>query len=166
MSTRQCIFILGLIVFLGMGFGLTGCGGDGQDESAESVSSDSVAKGQKKAFVGGISTETNLFCPFPTDLDDFNKTKEGLPQFTKNAKEAGWDLAYGLIAKARPAGITTRSAYEILKAEMLSDLKAAMPVDMVVLILHGAMVAQGYDDCEGDLLQACRDIVGPVFRFN
>ena len=32
---------------------------------------------------------------------------------------------------------------------------------MVVLGLHGAMVADGYDDCEGDLLARVRAIVGP-----
>ena len=31
----------------------------------------------------------------------------------------------------------------------------------VILGLHGAMVAQGYDDCEGDLLERVRAIVGP-----
>src|SRR6185312_8472101 len=35
------------------------------------------------------------------------------------------------------------------------------PVDGVVLGLHGAMVAQGYDDPEGDLLSRVREIVGP-----
>ena len=42
-----------------------------------------------------------------------------------------------------------------------ASLKAALPVDGVVLGLHGAMVAQGYDDCEGDLLERVRAIVGP-----
>lgn len=154
------LFIIGLIVILSMCFGLIGCVENGQEGSAESGRTDSSAKGQKKAFVAGISTETNLFCPFPTDLNDFEKTKDGFPQFTQNAKEHGWDVTYGLIANAMPAGITTRSAYETMKKELLSDLESAMPVDMVVLILHGAMVAQGYDDCEGDLLQSCRDIVG------
>ena len=32
---------------------------------------------------------------------------------------------------------------------------------MVLLGLHGAMVADGYDDCEGDLLQRVRAMVGP-----
>jgi microcystin degradation protein MlrC len=36
-----------------------------------------------------------------------------------------------------------------------------MPVDAVLMGLHGAMVADGYDDCEGDLLQRIRKIVGP-----
>lgn len=35
-----------------------------------------------------------------------------------------------------------------------------MPVDIVLLGLHGAMVADGYDDCEGDLLARTRELVG------
>jgi microcystin degradation protein MlrC len=33
-----------------------------------------------------------------------------------------------------------------------------MPVDGVVLGLHGAMVAHGYDDVEGDLLSKVRHV--------
>ena len=36
-----------------------------------------------------------------------------------------------------------------------------MPVDIALFGLHGAMVADGYEDCEGDLLARARDIVGP-----
>ncbi|MBZ0237271.1 MAG: M81 family metallopeptidase, partial [Deltaproteobacteria bacterium] len=36
-----------------------------------------------------------------------------------------------------------------------------MPVDVVLLFMHGAMVADGYDDCEGDTLARVRAIVGP-----
>jgi microcystin degradation protein MlrC len=36
-----------------------------------------------------------------------------------------------------------------------------MPVDAVVLGLHGAMVAAGYEDAEGDFLASVREIVGP-----
>jgi microcystin degradation protein MlrC len=36
-----------------------------------------------------------------------------------------------------------------------------MPVDAVLLPLHGAMVAEGYDDAEGDLIERVRAIVGP-----
>jgi hypothetical protein len=37
----------------------------------------------------------------------------------------------------------------------------AMPVDIALFGLHGAMVAEGYEDCEGDLLARAREIVGP-----
>jgi len=53
------------------------------------------------------------------------------------------------------------SAYEALKALILKDLQAAMPVSAAVLILHGGMTAQSIDDCEGDLLAAVRSLVGP-----
>jgi microcystin degradation protein MlrC len=36
-----------------------------------------------------------------------------------------------------------------------------MPVDIALFGLHGAMVADGYEDCEGDLLASVRAIVGP-----
>ena len=44
---------------------------------------------------------------------------------------------------------------------MLDQLRAALPLDGVLLGLHGAMVADGYDDCEGDLIERVRSIVGP-----
>jgi len=33
-------------------------------------------------------------------------------------------------------------------------VKAALPLDAVLINVHGAMVADGYDDCEGDLWPA------------
>jgi microcystin degradation protein MlrC len=44
---------------------------------------------------------------------------------------------------------------------VLTQLEAAMPVDAVILGLHGAMVAAGYEDTEGDILARVRAIVGP-----
>ena len=44
---------------------------------------------------------------------------------------------------------------------MLAALHDALPVDIVLLPLHGAMVAEGYDDCETDIATRAREIVGP-----
>jgi microcystin degradation protein MlrC len=79
----------------------------------------------------------------------------------KLAKERGWKMAEGLFAFAQPAGLTPRAVFEELRDELLADLAAAMPVEGVLLMLHGAMVAEGYDDCEGDLLRRVRELVGP-----
>ncbi len=125
-----------------------------------------------KLFVGGLSTETNTFLSMPTGYDDFEQTTlvyggdpptgEGMLSFIgKRVQERGWTLVDGLFAGAFPAGPTTRAAYESLRDEILADLRAALPVDMVALFLHGAMVAESYDDCEGDLLARVREIVGP-----
>ena len=79
----------------------------------------------------------------------------------QRAKGKDWTLVEGLTAAAMPAGITTRHAYETLRDELLQDLRNAGPVDVALFGLHGAMVADGYDDCEGDLLRRAREIVGP-----
>ncbi len=76
-------------------------------------------------------------------------------------REKGWTLFEGKCAFATPSGVTTRHAYETLRDNLLADLKAAMPVDLVLLGLHGAMIADGYDDAEGDLLARVRALVGP-----
>ena len=128
-----------------------------------------------KVFIGGIETETNTFSPMPTGMQDFVVTRakdiseEGtigglgapIDLFRRKSKERGWDSVFSLYANAEPAGITTRATYESLRDEILGDLKESMPVDIVLLQLHGAMVADGYDDCETDIIIRARDIVGP-----
>ena len=129
-----------------------------------------------RIFSGSLATETNTFSPLPTGLASFKErgyfpagrhpdqmTFFGGPLWAARlrGRERGWDLVEGLVAGAQPGGTTTRVAYETLRDELLADLRAALPVDVVLLGLHGAMVADGYDDCEGDLLQRVRGIVGP-----
>ncbi|WP_448151209.1 M81 family metallopeptidase [Labrys miyagiensis] len=50
--------------------------------------------------------------------------------------------------------------WENLRDMVLDDLRAAGQVDLVLFHLHGAMVATGCDDCEGDLLVRVRQTVG------
>jgi len=129
-----------------------------------------------RVFSGSLATETNTFGPMPTSLASFRdrgyfpagQYPDQLTLFAGplwaarlRGRDQGWDLVEGMVAGAQPSGITTRHAYETLRDELLGDLRAALPVDMVLLGLHGAMVADGYDDCEGDLLQRVRAMVGP-----
>ena len=128
-----------------------------------------------KVFTATIATETNTFASLPTGMQayrDFAYFPAGThpPSMSlfagplwaarQLAPARGWQLAEGLVAAAQPAGPTTRSTYESLRAELLEDLRRAMPVDVVALGLHGAMVADGYPDCEGDLLARVRRLVG------
>src|SRR5690606_4596610 len=83
-----------------------------------------------------------------------------LKLWRQRAEAAGYEDIESLTAGAAPAGRTPRSVYESFRQEILADLDQAGPVDMVLLSLHGAMVADGYDDCEGDLTQAIRARVG------
>jgi microcystin degradation protein MlrC len=129
-----------------------------------------------KVFCATLATETNTFAPLPTGLDAFRERgyhragehPDRPTLFTGplwaarlRARELDLELAEGMCAGAMPAGPTTRVAHETLRDELLADLRAALPVDVVLLGLHGAMVAEGCDDCEGDLLARVRAIVGP-----
>jgi microcystin degradation protein MlrC len=56
--------------------------------------------------------------------------------------------------------MTNRADYELMRDEILGQLKAALPLDGVLLGLHGAMVAHGYADVEGDSIERVGAIVG------
>jgi microcystin degradation protein MlrC len=129
-----------------------------------------------RVFSATLATETNTFAPLPTGLDAFRDrgyypggTHPDAPTlFTGplwaarlRAPSLGLELVEGMCAAAMPAGPTTREAHHTLRDELLGDLRAALPVDVVLLGLHGAMVADGCDDCEGDLLERVRALVGP-----
>lgn len=129
-----------------------------------------------RVFTGTLATETNTFSPIPTSRASFEaaglfpagKHPDVPAMFTAplwaartRARERGWTVVEGLCAFAQPAGPTVRAAWEGLRDELLADLERAGPVDAVLLGLHGAMVADGCDDCEGDLLERVRAIVGP-----
>jgi len=130
-----------------------------------------------RLFAAALSTESNTFSPIPTDLESFtgnryfppgkhpehptNTSSAVLVVARKHARRSNAVLMEGTVTGAAPAGTTSRAAYEQLRDEILGQLKAALPVDVVALGLHGAMVAHGYDDCEGDLLTRARALAGP-----
>ncbi len=129
-----------------------------------------------KVFIACLGTETNTFSPMPTGDESFAETMlyrgdatAHPPVFLtaplhawRSAAEAGGETVIESIAAfATPAGPVVRRVYEGLRDELLVDLEKALPVDMVLLSMHGAMVADGYDDCEGDILGRARRIAGP-----
>lgn len=130
-----------------------------------------------RVFIAGFGTETNTFSPFVTGYANFEQTgiyrggnyDRATPPFfavpnavwRRRAEERGWESVESLATFAQPAGVTLRGVYEGFRDEILADLRAAMPVDMALINMHGAMVAEGYDDCEGDLLARVRAVVGP-----
>jgi len=129
-----------------------------------------------KIFGAFLATESNTFAAVPTGRIDFetygvyrgdasSKAPDGfcgmqLAQLHRLAAADGHEVIESLSAFAQPSGPTRRDVYEDFRGQILQDLRAALPVDAVQLYLHGAMVAEGYDDCEGDLIRRVREIVG------
>ena len=63
-------------------------------------------------------------------------------------------------ASAAPSALVEHEAWRQLRAQILAQLERAGPLDALLIELHGAMVAEGEDDCEGALLAALRERVG------
>ncbi|HWV00670.1 MAG TPA: M81 family metallopeptidase, partial [Devosia sp.] len=129
-----------------------------------------------RVFVAGIGTEVNTFSPVFIGLDNFKRTLYALPgqhddrptlvtspliHARKHAAAGEFELIEGTVTWTDPGGLINGQAYETIRDEILGQLRAALPVDGVALCLHGAMVAQGYDDPEGDLIARIRQIAGP-----
>ena len=125
-------------------------------------------------FFAGLATESNSFSSIPTAAAAFalgerrgeavfnsrgmyGEMARGLRELV--AAEGG-RVSPGLFVFAEPAAPTVQSVYERLRDSLLDDLRAAMPVDVVMLFLHGAMIAQDCWDCEGEILTMVREIVG------
>ncbi|MEO1490864.1 MAG: M81 family metallopeptidase [Pseudomonadota bacterium] len=129
-----------------------------------------------KTFIACLGTETNSFSSMPTGMQTFRDSMyfEGdatrhppatfslpLHIWRQKTEEMQGTVVESLAAFATPAGVTVRKVYEDLRDRILTDLRVALPVDMVLLSMHGAMTADGYDDCEGDTIARVREIVGP-----
>jgi microcystin degradation protein MlrC len=131
--------------------------------------------------IGGILHETSTCVTTRTTVTDFGYDRGILRGedmvnrfrgtnvctggFIDGADKYGFDAVPLLRASAFPGGLIRREDYESLKGELLQRLAAAEteggPVDGVLLDLHGAMVIEGIDDGDGDVIAAVREAIGP-----
>lgn len=128
--------------------------------------------------LGQLWQETNTFTPLPTTRAEFEAwgviRGDELLDRMANTNELGgmmqslraWPQPPELVGLVRlpawPSGSMTNETFDWLRDELLTALEAALPVDAVLLALHGAMVAEGHPDVEGEILTAVRERVGPA----
>ena len=113
-----------------------------------------------RVFVGSITHETNRFSPFPTTLADYQPMTIGYEDLIREAELEECEVIRGVCARAAPSAPTLQSDYEQLRDELVAQVRAAGPLQMVLLSLHGAQAAEECDDCEGDIVAAVRRVVG------
>ncbi|MAS33936.1 MAG: hypothetical protein CL610_08010 [Anaerolineaceae bacterium] len=124
--------------------------------------------------VGSICHETSTFTPVPATWDRFYaRGDEVLSTFTGTNTPVGgfieasqdFELVPLLCAEAHPAGPLSREDFDAALDELIQRLRDALPLDGVLLYLHGSMVAglgtQQIDDPEGHILEAVRQVIGP-----
>ncbi len=126
--------------------------------------------------IAGFMHESNTFALFPTTTEDFKfhrgeavidaygPTFHEMAGFIRGADEYDFELHPLLGADATPAGPLTAETYEAIVGELLDALEAALPeVDGLLLALHGAMVADGFPQADGETVRRVRALVGPDF---
>lgn len=125
-----------------------------------------------------LMQETDTFNPVPTTLDDFRQVAllEGeamLERVDPNGPIAGYRAAVEgsgvavhtlpvLRADAQSGGRLSRETLDALCDRIRVGLTASLPVDGLVVLLHGAAAADGVDDVEGHVLGMVREVVGPA----
>ncbi|HKI30273.1 MAG TPA: M81 family metallopeptidase [Gemmataceae bacterium] len=127
--------------------------------------------------VGQLWQETNTFNPLRTtrrDFEDFGVYRGAeLVERMADTNEPGgfiqslrsWPERPEIVGLVRlpawPSGAATHDTFLWLRDEMIAAVRRALPLDAVLLALHGAMVAGGAPDVEGEILDAVRGVIGP-----
>lgn len=125
--------------------------------------------------VGQLAQETNSFVPFRTGLEHFerrclrrgaavlngwNGERTEVPGFLSILQDAGADIVPLPCAAADSGGPVTDAAFEALVEALLADLQGTLPLDGILLALHGAMVLEDgpafWDDPEAEVLRRVR----------
>ena len=135
-----------------------------------------------RVAIGGISHESSTFTLVETTrqsyeerfllegediLRTFHGTNTPVGGFVAGAEAHGFDLIPTLLAEPQPSAPTPRPLYDELLGRLLRGIQDALPVEGVLLELHGSMAVgdldapDGLADAEGHLLAAVRETVGP-----
>ncbi len=126
--------------------------------------------------VAGFLHESNTFLPASTTYEAFactsmTKGHEIRDRWLETSHELGGMLAaldteedcqavplYATFAV--PGGVVERDAFERIAADLAGALREAGPLDGLLIALHGATVADGFPDADGEVLLRLRRQVG------
>jgi len=129
-----------------------------------------------RVAVGGISHETNTFAVQPTTyeqfvasgilrgeaiLDQHRTALTTMAGFLELVDDPAVELVPLVYANTNPSGTITADAVERLVGELLASLRERGPWDAVFLALHGAAVADGAPETDGEITRRVRQLVGP-----
>ena len=114
--------------------------------------------------IAGIWIEASTFSPISSTEKNFN-IKYSSEIFSNYSffdnsylDKANWFPS--MTARALPGGVVTKSAYESMVLQIMQITKQTLPLDGLILDLHGAMNVEGMDDPEGDFIKRMRHLVG------
>ncbi len=125
--------------------------------------------------VAGFLHESNTFLGVGTEYADFEAVTltRGLAlleRWTGTNHELGGFLDVLLSEEvevvplfatfAIPSGTITAGAFERIAGELISELRDSLPLDGLLIALHGATVSADVPDADGEILQRVRSVLG------
>ena len=81
--------------------------------------------------------------------------------FTEMDRTGNWTPVPLRVSLAQPGGPVEEQFFKAYLAEIETGLKSVLPVDAIFVSCHGAALAQGTDDPDGDLFEMLRRVAGP-----
>lgn len=127
--------------------------------------------------LAGFSHETNTFALGPTTFEvietagilqgdailaEHRTALTTVAGYLEVADDPGVELVPLVFSAPNPSGLIDRDAFERVAAQMLELLATRGPWDGVLLALHGAAVAEGYPEADGEITARVRELVGPA----
>lgn len=130
----------------------------------------------KRVGILGFLHESNTFLPTPTTYENFASTSlvrgdelirrwrgghHELSGMLAGLEESQLTIVPGMATFAVPSGAIAAGAFERLAAELLNSLQEALPLDGLMVALHGATASEAFPDADGEVLRRIRAITGP-----
>ncbi|MBY0508356.1 MAG: M81 family metallopeptidase [Bryobacteraceae bacterium] len=122
----------------------------------------------------GFLHESNTFAPVPTTYEHFAATSltrgeelrerwlgkhHELSGLLAGCEESGLTVVPGMATYTVPGGAITAESFERLAAELIGSI--ALPLDGLLVALHGATASETYPDADGEILRRIRAVTGP-----
>lgn len=125
---------------------------------------------ESNTFLGGVTPVSafekgSIYGPLVRgdDLLAFGRTGNPVPLtgFLHECERRGWTPLPAAWCFGEPGARVDGAAFEAIAGEIISRIEALRPFDAIYLDLHGALVAEGFDDGEGELIARLRRRFGP-----
>ncbi len=135
----------------------------------------SAERSSSKVIITSVMHESNSFNPVLTPFSAFQFLEENNSELTldrwakgstevagmiREGRELNFDLLPVIYASATPSGPVDSAAFELLCEQLISGIRAAGPIDGVLLALHGAMFCPAFPHADAEIVRRVRETVG------
>jgi microcystin degradation protein MlrC len=129
----------------------------------------------KRVGIAGFLHESNTFLAGATTREHFEQASltkgkvvlerwgganHELGGFLEGAKSFGFKPIPLLATYAIPGGTIEATTFESIAGDLIKELNNSLPLDGLLVALHGATVAENFSDADGEILRRLREVVG------